>query len=90
MQQQSRKKSKLCHNLITKDFLKARIYRLNVSEQNKIIYDLFDAKGRYLQSFSWKETGGEIIRTVDKNGDVFTIAGRDESPKIRKYRLSFQ
>ena len=54
------------------------------------LYDLFDAKGRYLQSFSWKETGSEIIRYLDENGDVFTIAGLEESPKIRKYRLSFQ
>ena len=40
-----KKRSKVCHNLITKDFLKARIFRLNASEQNKILYDVFKALG---------------------------------------------
>ncbi len=41
-----KKKSKVCHNLYTKDFLKAKIYRLNASEQNKIFYNVFKALGR--------------------------------------------
>ena len=45
------KKGKICHNLVAKNLIKIKLYKLNSIEQNKILSDVF----RYQASFLYKE-----------------------------------
>lgn len=45
------KKSRICHNLVEKDLIKIKLYKLNSIEQNKILSDIF----RYQAPFLFKE-----------------------------------
>lgn len=54
----------------------------------RYIYDLFDSEGHFLQSFYWDENGERIIN-IDQNGYAYTISGFNDTPKVKKYHISF-
>ena len=56
--------------------------------QNKIIYDLFNFDGYFLQSFYWKGIQ-EYITYVDRQGYAYSLSGRSYVPKVSKYKIEF-
>lgn len=58
-------------------------------ETFKIIYDLFDSEGYFLQSFNWKEDGQEFIDYIDQRGYAYTLSGSGKTPCVRKYKITF-
>jgi len=56
---------------------------------SKIIYDLYDNAGCFLQSFENVHDCNEHITYVDRAGFAYTISGPEEIPMVKKYKLSF-
>lgn len=62
----------------------------NPQMQYTIYYDLYDKKGRFLQSFQ-DENHGEIgfMVHIDSEGFAYSISLPDQLPQVRKLKISF-
>ena len=61
--------------------------QLCILSKTKLSY--FTLEGHFLQSFKWKEDGEERIVYIDHHGYAYTLSGRDETPCVRKYKITF-